>query len=263
MKSLAYGIVLAFLLNACATHNSSTGNLNMPAPSSKSKIVGTAIGTAKARYILGFGGLKSNGLLFEAKRDLQQNYALAPSQIYTNTTIDVKRSFYLVCWTTKLTLTADIFDYEPERNKTWVDSIAQAKSKKTTILSDGISKVSKGDSVFCTFKKNTLKAQVINIDKNDMMTLTLWYDGKYESTTVFSNAIMPIYPSLGCDAKSPYKIGAKFWFGSNNSDQVASRIGTIKNVVGTLYLIEVKEQDKKYFELVTERFLEKENVESK
>ena len=81
------------------------------------KILGVAIGEAESVKILGFGGLKKDALVFDAKNDLYQKAGLKPGQALTNMTVDFKQEFYLVTSKTKVMVTGEIVDFNPDNHK--------------------------------------------------------------------------------------------------------------------------------------------------
>ncbi|BDD05635.1 DUF6567 family protein [Aureibacter tunicatorum] len=97
-------------LSSCAFHmggltgNASLGNNNF-------QVVDFAIGTANTTQVLGIGGLKKDGLVLEAKRNLYANRPLKKGQALANVTVDFKRSYYFLVSTTEVTVTAEVVDF--------------------------------------------------------------------------------------------------------------------------------------------------------
>lgn len=65
---------------------------------------------------MGIGGLKKDALVFDAKNNLYKKVKLKSGQALTNTSVDFKREFYLVFSRTKVIVTAEIVDFNPNIN---------------------------------------------------------------------------------------------------------------------------------------------------
>ena len=110
-KLLPLGILL-LMVSGCAIHS---GNFNsgVAITNNQFKVLGTATGKASTLHILGIGGLATDALVADAKRDLYSRYPLTNGMLLANISVDFKRSFYLVASVTEVTLSGDIIDFNP------------------------------------------------------------------------------------------------------------------------------------------------------
>ena len=152
-------IVLIIGLNSCAFHSGlMTGNASLN--NADFNIVDFAIGSSETIKVLGFGGLKSEALVLEAKRNLYENYPLKKGQALANVTVDFKNEFYLLWSKLKVVVSAEVVDF----NKTNKDYIPIS-----TLL--GIENNDKqeffniGDEVFFFKTNNFEKGKITDISK--------------------------------------------------------------------------------------------------
>jgi hypothetical protein len=114
MKTLKLIIAIAIIIftsTGCASHwGMMTGNATLS--SNNFKTIKIATGTAATTKILGIGGLGKDALVFEAKKDLLQNYPLKDGQALANVTVDIKTSFIILVVKEKVTVTADIIEFK-------------------------------------------------------------------------------------------------------------------------------------------------------
>ena len=80
------------------------------------RIIGLGVGESESIKILGFGGLKKDALVFDAKNDLYKKVELKQGQALTNITVDFKSEFYLLFSKTKVIVTAEIVDFNSNTN---------------------------------------------------------------------------------------------------------------------------------------------------
>jgi hypothetical protein len=107
-------LIIGFL-SSCATHNGCISS-NAVLVDSNFRIIGLGVGEVKSVRVLGFGGLKKDALVFEAKSDLYKKVKLKPGQALTNITVDFKREFYFVFSKTKVIVTAEIVDFNHQKD---------------------------------------------------------------------------------------------------------------------------------------------------
>jgi hypothetical protein len=102
--------ITAIMANSCAFHSGMmTGNAEI---SSNSEIIGFATGKSKTSLVFGIGGLDSQTLVRDAKRDMYSKYPLKQGQAYANVTVDWQKAFYFIVVVNTLTISADIVDLE-------------------------------------------------------------------------------------------------------------------------------------------------------
>lgn len=101
---------LFLMLTSCAFHGGMmTGNASLSG--NNFKTIKLVKGTAKTTKIFGIGGLGKNALVFEAKKDMLMNNPLKDGQALANVTVDFKISYIFIVNTEKVTVTADIVEF--------------------------------------------------------------------------------------------------------------------------------------------------------
>lgn len=243
MKMKNVVVAIGCMLGSCTAYHSGVMTGGMPAPSKHSKVVDLAIGTAKAHYFCGLGSVNESGLVLQAKRELYIGYPLKPMQIYSNISVDTKRAFYLFYWNTKVTVSADIVDYDSVRTQN-INFPVKTKGN-----------VAVGDSVFVPFAMksydNVTIAKLLNI-KNNMAKIGFWIQDRYVTKNCNIKKIFPMNYKIGCDAKSKYKLGSQvsfttIYFGSQIQENL---VGKVINVLENKYLVEVdRSGEKEYYVL--------------
>lgn len=111
MKYLLIAIPL-FFLTACAFH-SGTFNGSAVITNNQFRIAGSANGSAETIHLLGFGGLRKAALVQEAKKNMEAKYPIQKGMAWGNVSVDFKRTFVFILWKTKVTVSADIVDFNP------------------------------------------------------------------------------------------------------------------------------------------------------
>jgi hypothetical protein len=132
MRRLLNLSIATLLLASCAIHSGNTSS-NAAVTDDNFRIMDLAIGQAQTTQVFGIGGLIPDALVLDAKRSMYRNYPLEAGQIYSNITVDYKRSFYLIVVTTMVTVSADVIQFNP--------SEAQKKADLFSKQSSGLSKV--------------------------------------------------------------------------------------------------------------------------
>ena len=116
MKNLFLLLFLSIMISSCATLHS--GYLTGVAPPIENnfKYVGNVMGKAQATYVLGIGGLLTEGLVREAKNNLIENNPIQDGQTLVNFTVDTETSYYLgIILTQRVIVSADILQYEKKQ----------------------------------------------------------------------------------------------------------------------------------------------------
>jgi hypothetical protein len=105
-------ILLVTLLSGCAAHNGYMQSSASLDESNFSYIKKDAQGTAKATYILGIGGLSKKALVNTAKQRLLETNSLKDSQALANITVNWRMTFFLIGFSNRCTVTADIVEFK-------------------------------------------------------------------------------------------------------------------------------------------------------
>jgi hypothetical protein len=112
MRRLIGISILILLLSACAIHTGNTSS-NAAVTDENFRIMDLVYGQAQTTQVFGFGGLKPDALVLDAKREMYRNHPLEAGQMFANITVDYKRSFYLIVVTTMVTVSADVIQFNP------------------------------------------------------------------------------------------------------------------------------------------------------
>jgi hypothetical protein len=116
MRRLLNFLLGIAILSSCAIHTGNTSS-NAAVTDDNFRIMDLAIGQAQTKQVFGIGGLKPDALVLDAKRAMYRNYPLKAGQIYSNVTVDYKRSFYLIVVTTMVTVSADVVQFNPTESQ--------------------------------------------------------------------------------------------------------------------------------------------------
>lgn len=118
MKKLIFPIIaFALLFSSCGIHQGMTTNMNNHVTSVELSeknytVVSRVQGEAEATYILGFGGLKKNGLVAEARANMLKNADIVgSSRAIVNETIEFKTSIYVVFGRYKVVASAHVVEF--------------------------------------------------------------------------------------------------------------------------------------------------------
>ncbi|WP_146194173.1 DUF6567 family protein [Brumimicrobium oceani] len=124
--------VFATFLNSCAFHSGvMTGNAALS--DANFKVVDYAVGTSETFKVFGLGGVATDALVLEAKRNLYKNYPLKAGQALANVSVDFKRSFFPVVSKNKVVVSADIIDFN-------TSAIAKSESQSFPLGSTMVAK---------------------------------------------------------------------------------------------------------------------------
>jgi len=101
------------LLNSCAFHSGvMTGNAALS--DANFKVVDYAIGTSETFKVFGLGGVATDALVLEAKRNLYENHPLKEGQALANVSVDSKNSYFIIVSKKKILISADIIDFNDD-----------------------------------------------------------------------------------------------------------------------------------------------------
>ncbi len=106
MKKVFSILSLALLLSACSFH---TGNISSGTPID-CPIMYIASGTAGTTRFLEIGGLNKDALIMEAKNDLYRKHPYTKNIKLSNFSVDYKNTFFFPFHTTKVTVSADVYN---------------------------------------------------------------------------------------------------------------------------------------------------------
>jgi hypothetical protein len=101
-----------FSISSCAFHGG-TFKGSAAINNNQFRIAGTAHGTAQTTQLFGLGGLGKNGLVQEAKKNMQAKYPIQKGMAWGNVTVDFKTTYVFFVRTTKAIVSADIIDFNP------------------------------------------------------------------------------------------------------------------------------------------------------
>lgn len=164
MRLLFIFSTFLFFASSCAIHSGvMTGNASIT--NANFKYVTLAQGTATTTHVLGIGGLKKEGLVFEAKKKLLENYPLRQGQALANVTVDIKKTFVFLVVKTKVTLTADVIDFNGENVSQEIDTVM---ANNYVGLDKSKYGLSISDSVYFVFHGHIQKGEIINFQSKSV-----------------------------------------------------------------------------------------------
>jgi hypothetical protein len=103
-----------FLFTGCAAHFGALKS-DVSLNQANFKVITTASGSSQTKLVMGFGGLKKEALVAEARKDLLAKANLTPNQVLANISLDIKTSifpgFIPVVVIQKVTVTADVIEF--------------------------------------------------------------------------------------------------------------------------------------------------------
>ncbi|NJN28957.1 MAG: hypothetical protein HC819_24850 [Cyclobacteriaceae bacterium] len=112
MKKLMLMISSVVMLSSCALHGGYMSDSASLSDANFNYVKQNLRGEAKASYFLGFGGLKKETLLKEAKDNMMQGLELKANQTLANITVNWKLNNYIVASSNTCIVTADIVEFK-------------------------------------------------------------------------------------------------------------------------------------------------------
>jgi hypothetical protein len=126
MKQILVILSAVALMSSCVVH---TGTISTTSFEKPHKITDVAVGSVTIIKPLYLGGLSKDALIYEAKHMLQQYRPLSSNERYANTTLDLKKSYWLFGTSLKVTMISDVVRFDDvttspiQINEPRVDSI--------------------------------------------------------------------------------------------------------------------------------------------
>ncbi|MES2679282.1 MAG: DUF6567 family protein [Bacteroidota bacterium] len=118
MKKSIIILFIAFIFGGCAVHSGYVTNSAALSTNNFAYVKKSVQGTAKATYFLGFGGLSSQALVEDARKDLLVNFPLQDNQALVNITVSFKTTGFLVLFKEhKCTVSASVVQFNPVVDK--------------------------------------------------------------------------------------------------------------------------------------------------
>lgn len=105
LKTIIQFFCVGLVSVSCAFHS---GNISSAPQGADFQYVSIAVGEAKSHKIFAIGGINRDALVQEAKSEMMRNRPLKAGEAYANVSVDTKRSYYLIYWQTKVSVSADI-----------------------------------------------------------------------------------------------------------------------------------------------------------
>lgn len=105
---------IAIFLSSCAMHTGYMNNSASLGEGNFNYVKQSVSGSAEAMYVFSIGGLEKEALVQEAKAQMLKENPLGPNQALANVTVNWKNSFFIVVTMSKVTVTADIVQFQPE-----------------------------------------------------------------------------------------------------------------------------------------------------
>lgn len=104
-------VVVLFVFYGCAVHNGYMNNSASLSQANFSYVNTNISGTASTLNVIGFGGLRKQAIVAEAKENMLKENPLKPNQALTNITVNWKMGFYLIAIMNTCTVTADVVEF--------------------------------------------------------------------------------------------------------------------------------------------------------
>lgn len=109
-----------FILTSCGYHGTLSRYQNVHSTTARVdlnkanfKVVTYAKGEAKCRYVLGFGGMKRNALIENARAEMFKNANLVGgSKVILNENVDVKKGFGFFTTTILVTVSGYVYEFK-------------------------------------------------------------------------------------------------------------------------------------------------------
>ncbi len=162
MKKIIYSLLIIVFTSSCAFHQGMmTGSASIS--NGKFSIVDFATGTATTKQIFGIGGLNSDALVLEAKRNLYINHPLKRGQALANLTVDFKREFYFIIFKTRVTITAEVVDFNLAPTD---QAFEQINKKIIRSMPTNLRNFNIGEIILITLNDNRKDARIIGF-KNE------------------------------------------------------------------------------------------------
>ncbi len=214
MKRVFTFIAIAFLLSSCAFHQGSLSSIGHNPQTHD--INGLAVGTAKTTHVFGIGGLGSDALVLEAKRELYETFPLKEGQLYGNFVVDFKRSFYFIFNRTQVVISADI--------------LSPKKAASTPPIIEGPLKA--GELIYVSNEKREVLEAYVLEQKAQNGSYEVFYFSNTERPKTTTVNWPRIYRSSnfnypGNQAAHLYKIGQQVRFTLNKVERT-TRTGMVK-----------------------------------
>jgi hypothetical protein len=166
MKKIIYSLLIVVFTSSCAFHQGMmTGSASIS--NSNFSIVDFVTGTATTSQIFGIGGLNSDALVLEAKRNLYINHPLKRGQALANLTVDFKREFYFIIFKTRATITAEVVDFNIAPTDQTFEQINKKIRKSTPT---NLENFNIGETILITLNDNRKDASIIGF-KNETVTV--------------------------------------------------------------------------------------------
>jgi hypothetical protein len=175
---LLFLLMTASVLSSCAFHS---GMMNDSASlqGQDFELIGLSVGQAKTTRICGIGGLKPDGLVLEAKREMYNIFPLRKGQAYANVSVDFKRFYFLIVNTTKVTVSADIVQFGEEKS----DELQKLFENKLSMSYIPAMNDTMESGIMVNQELKQVK--ILNVSKRGDYTI-ITYDGKiYENISQF------------------------------------------------------------------------------
>jgi hypothetical protein len=178
MRFLFFGFIACLFFSSCIVIHS--GNTSSgPLLSVKDQYVDIAEGRAKAIFVLGFGNLKNDRLVLNARKDMYSKRHLVPQEYYANLTTDISRKYILGTFIqlTRVTVSADVLKSGDITETVFADRFTKkiatpVKSKtETPLQEDNYSLITNGDSLYYSSDNNRYGLYVAAMKEKETLVL--------------------------------------------------------------------------------------------
>ncbi len=163
MKHFVFLLSISILFASCAFHNGTMAG-NAALSDANFSVVDFVTGHSKTTHVFGIGGLRSDALVLEAKRNLYANHPLKQGQALANVTVDFKRTYIIIALITEVTVSAEVIDF----NEGAIDRTAETNDEilKNKTLTQN--KISVGSIIYIESSEGFIPAKVVSLSKSNV-----------------------------------------------------------------------------------------------
>lgn len=167
-------IALSMALASCMAFHSGTMMPSVIISNANFTVLGQVTGSAKAEYVIAMGGLFKQAMVAEAKANIYKNYNLPKGVALGNITIDVKNSYYLLYHQRKVTIVADVIDFNVPSSLKLSDLVINSQTASgdndSKLKTSKTEKFTIGDTVkfYYMFAERTGKITAVFPDTNKL-----------------------------------------------------------------------------------------------
>lgn len=226
MKHFILFLLSFFILSSCAIHSGMmTGSAAIS--DSNYRSLGELESTIKTTHVLGIGGLSKKDVIKEAKRKMYYLTPILKGQTIGNVSVDVKKTFVFPVVVTRYTLTAELIDFNLNRD---IDrDTAIVRGFGLDLVENHGMQI--GDSVNFVMNGRVSKGKIYGFSKNHVKLKYANWSGKlYSKKTPFAYTVIK-QSSSHCEKMIGFGVGEKVLFLDEKNKWVQGQVFGINTAV--------------------------------